>query len=473
MQLWQLSATRLAAGIRAREFSAAEVAESCLGRIAAVNPALNALVELDPAAVRAAARAADERAAAGADLGPLHGVPVSTKINTAERGRLLTHGVAAMAGVRATEDDACVAALRAAGAVFTGRSNAPAFSVRWFSANDVHGRTLNPWDAARTPGGSSGGAAAAVAAGMAPIAQGNDIGGSVRFPAACCGVVGVRPTVGLVSNWVAPGPDELEGPLTFQAWAVQGPLGRTVSDARLGLRAMAGPDLRDAFSVPALPPAPAPAGPVRVGLVRDVGLAKPDPAVDAALDTAAAWLADAGYLVEEIEVPLLGEAARLWALLLAEDMRPMQGGMRHLCDDALRTNLDYFYEHAALLWGERPGVEVYIQGWARRATLINRLQDLLGNDRILLTPACAELPFEQDADIADHDRALSLFAAQWPMISLPVLGFPGVTVPVGLAEGVPVGVQLVGGRFTEELLLDAAQAVEDRAPALVPPLPAS
>ncbi|ROO86121.1 amidase [Actinocorallia herbida] len=474
MELWQLSATELAAGIRNREFSSGEAVRSCLGRIEAVNPALNALVEVLPEDALEAARRADEAVAAGAVLGPLHGVPVNTKINTPERGKLASHGLTVAAGARATGDAACVGGLRASGAVFLGRSNAPAFSMRWFSGNDPHGRTLNPWDASRTPGGSSGGAAAAVAAGMAPIGQGNDIAGSIRFPAACCGVVGIRPTVGLVSGWEPPGGPELEGPLTFQAWAVHGPIAKTVSDARLALAAMTTPDLRDPFGVPAVPSLAPRRGPVRIGVVRDVGLARAHPSVDAAVTTAARRLADAGHPVEEMEVPLLGEAARLWSLLLMEDLKPMAPGMREIGDEATRRNLTFCFEAAAELWGA-VGITDYIQGWARRATLITRLQELLtGGDgnTLLLTPACAEPPFEQDADIIDPARARSLFPAMWPMTSVPVLGFPAITVPVQATDGLPLSVQLIAARFAEPLLFDIATDLESRTTALAPPLPA-
>ncbi|MFE3451978.1 amidase family protein [Nonomuraea sp. NPDC059194] len=300
------------------------------------------------------------------------------------------------------------------------------------------------------------------------IGQGNDIAGSIRYPAACCGVVGIRPTVGLVSSWVTPGEPELEGPLTFQLWSVQGPLARTVADARTALYAMASPDLRDPFGIPAVHRAGPQQGPIRVGLVRDVGLAKPHPSVDDALDTAARWLGEAGYEVEELELPLLGEAARLWSLLLAEDLRPMVASMRELGDEATRVNLTHMYEASAEPWGPNPDISAYIQGWARRATLITQLQELLGTSTILLTPVSAEPPFEHDADILDPARARGLFAAQWPMTSVPVLGFPAVSVPTGLADGLPAAVQLIGGRFAEDVILDAAQAIEDRAPRLIP-----
>lgn len=470
MELWQLQATELAAGIRNRQISAVHAVQSCLDRIDAVNPRLNALLDVRPEEALAAARRADEAVAAGQALAPLHGVPVSTKINTSQRGSLTSHGLAPLAGVRAAEDDAVIAALRSAGAILIGRSNAPAFSMRWFTSNDPHGRTLNPWSAAHTPGGSSGGAASAVAAGMTSISQGNDIAGSVRYPAACCGVVGIRPTVGLVSNWVAPSPMELEGPLTFQLWAVQGPLAGTVADARLAMAAMATPDLRDPYGIPALPAPPTADGPLHVKVVRDVGLVKPHSSASAALDTAARWLAEAGHVVEEIELPLLAEAARLWLLLLSEDIRPLLPGMREMGDEATRLNMTYFYEAAAELWGDKPDTTSYIQGWARRATLITRLQELLGTDTVLLTPVSAEPPFENDADILDPARGRGLFAAQWPMTSVPVLGFPAVSVPTAIADNLPVSVQIIGGRFTEDLILDVARTIEARAPRMIPPL---
>ncbi|MCZ4119918.1 amidase [Streptomyces sp. H39-S7] len=460
--LWDRSAAELAAGIRDKSFSATEVAQSFLARIDATNPALNALVDLRPEEALAQAAAADAAVAAGEDLPPLHGVPVATKINTSQRGYASSHGVAAWAGAIAPQDAACVAALRDAGANLMGRSNSPAFAVRWFTANDLHGRTLNPWDGAHTPGGSSGGAAAAVAAGMVPIAQGNDIGGSVRFPAYCCGAVGLRPTMGLVSGSEPRGAEEFDSPLSFQTMAVHGPLGWTVNDVRLGLHAMVTPDLRDPVGLPLRPPLGGP-GLVKVALVRDVGLAKPHPAVNAALDDAARWLSETGHDVEEVELPLLGEAARLWSLLLYEELRTMMPEIERFGDDAVRVSLASSFAAAAETWGERPTLDAYIKGYARRGTLITRLQQYLGTDRILMTPVAAEPPFEQDADLAGDARVRELLAAQWPMQAVPVLGFPAMSVPTGIRDGLPSGVQLIGGRFREDTLLHVATDIEARA----------
>ncbi|MER5253022.1 amidase [Streptomyces sp. NPDC002855] len=477
-ELWQRTATDLADAIRRREISSAEVVRSCLARIEETNPRLGALVDIRPDEALADARRADRAVAAGDELGPLHGVPVSTKINTDQRGYATSHGVAALAGRPAEGDAACVTALRHSGAVLLGRSNAPAFSYRWFSTNALHGRTLNPWDTGRTPGGSSGGASSSLAAGMTPIAQGNDIGGSIRYPAACCGVVGIRPTVGRVSNWTPPayadtpaGRKQIDFPPTVQACAVEGPLARTVADARLALNVMTTPDLRDPYGIPAAPGRLADGVKAKVTVVRGIGTVKNHPGVDLAVSSAVARLVDAGHEVEELDdLPLLAEAARIWALLIYEDFRPMLPLVNEVGDDDIRASLKYSFGAAAGIWGEGPSLETYIQGWARRASLITQLQHLLGSHRILLTPVSAELPFEQDADIASPERAAELVAAMWPMTAVPVLGFPAITVPSTLSEGLPVSVQLIGGRYAEERILDAAQAIEDRTPRFLPPL---
>ena len=193
-----------------------------LARIHAVNPALNAIVRVLEKEALVAADAADQALAAGAPLGPLHGVPVTTKVNVDQAGCPTDNGIVALHDLVAFEDSPPVAALRASGAVIVGRTNVPAFSLRWFSDNDLHGRTVNPWQAGVTPGGSSGGAAVAVATGMGPVGHGNDLGGSVRYPAYCCGVVGLRPTSGRVAAF-NPTAQEERG-IAPQLMSVQGPL---------------------------------------------------------------------------------------------------------------------------------------------------------------------------------------------------------------------------------------------------------
>lgn len=312
-ELWRWTATRLALAIRTRVISSREAVESCLARIEQVNPALNALVEVSADEALAVADKADQAVAKGEAVGPLHGVPVSIKINSDQKGHATTNGIVAFKTHKATEDGPHVANLRKAGAVFVGRSNTPAFSYRWFTSNDAHGKTLNPWSQAHTPGGSSGGAASAAASGMVPIAHGNDIGGSIRYPAYACGITGIRPTVGRVPGWY--GPPGMDAPMSVQTMLVNGPLARSVGDLRLALAAMSGASPGDPCYAPVPLAGPPLAKPIRVGVVRDVGVAAPTTAVNEAIDVAKKQLADAGYLVEEIELPVLAEAYKLWWLL--------------------------------------------------------------------------------------------------------------------------------------------------------------
>jgi amidase len=465
-QLWRWSAGRLAHGIATAQISAREVVQSCLERIDAVNPELNALVEVRPEEALQSASEADRLTASGAELGPLHGVPVAIKVNSDQSGHATTNGVAAFKDNIATSDSPQVANLRRSGAILLGRSNTPAFSYRWFTNNDLHGRTLNPWDATRTPGGSSGGASSAVASGMVPIAHGNDIGGSVRYPAYACGLVGLRPTVGRVAGLY--GPPDADPALSVQSMLVQGPLTRSVGDVRLALRGMTGADARDPFHVPGAPAAPAAARPFRVALVRDHGVATPTAAVDDALTQAAGWLTDAGYVVEEVELPLLAEAYRLWYLLCMEEFRQIMPLVEQVGDEGMKKAAEGYYAVSSEWWGTQPGLADYMNGYARRGTLIRMLGEFMERYSTVLLPVSAEQAFEQDADIADVESMRRVMAAQASMMAIPVLGFPALSVPTGVIDGLPVGVQLLGRRFDEDGILDAAEVIEARAGTFTP-----
>src|SRR5579863_4941458 len=228
MELWQLDVTELARLIRLGQASSREATTACLTRMDAVNGKLNAVVRRMDEEALAAAGAADAVRARGAALGRLHGVPVTIKVNTDQKGHPTDNGVVAFRDVVATEDAPVVANLRAAGAVIIGRTNVPAFSMRAFSENELHGRTLNPRDRAITPGGSSGGAGSAVATGIGPIGHGNDIAGSVRIPAYCCGIVGLRVGLGRIPSFNPSA--KVARPVSAQLMSTQGPLTRTVRD---------------------------------------------------------------------------------------------------------------------------------------------------------------------------------------------------------------------------------------------------
>ncbi|HEX7297584.1 MAG TPA: amidase family protein [Solirubrobacteraceae bacterium] len=468
-ELWRWSAVQTAAAIKRKEISALEVTTSCLERIDTVNPHLNALVEVSADAAVEAARVADRMVAAGQALGPLHGVPTSTKINSDQKGLATTDGVVAWAKEIAPQDSPQVASLRQAGAIFLGRSNSPAFSYRWFSNNELHGSTLNPWDPTRTPGGSSGGASSSVASGMVAIGQGNDIGGSIRYPAYACGVVGLRPTVGRVPGYL--GPRDGDNPVSVQTMAVNGPLARTVGDVRLGLAAMSGYHPFDTVSIPGAPAAEV-RRPLKVGVVTRNGVFTSTPAVEGALRQAASWLGDAGYEVEDVELPMLEEAYRIWYLLCMEDFRLLMPLVEQIGDHGMKTAAANYYAVAAEWWGEKPSLADYINGYARRGTLIRQLQGLFESYSLFLLPVSAEQAFEQDADIASVESMRRVMAAQYSMMAIPLLGFPAMSVPTGVADGLPLGVQLLGRRFGEESLLDAGAAIEARAGVITPIDPA-
>lgn len=465
-ELWRWSATHLARAIANAEISAREAVQCCLDRIDAVNPLVNALVEVSHDEALEAADRADRLRASGQALGPLHGVPVAIKVNSDQAGHATTNGIAAWAGNIADTDSPHVANLRRAGAIFVGRSNTPAFSYRWFTTNDLHGRTLNPWDPARTPGGSSGGASAAAATGMVPIAHGNDIGGSVRYPAYACGLVGLRPTVGSVAGLY--GPANVDPAPSVQMMLVQGPLARSVEDTRLAYRAMRGYDPRDTVHVPGAPTAEPPARPLRVGMLHTVGGVPPAPTVAAAVDEAAQWLAAAGYVVEPVELSVLDEAYRLWYLLCLEEFRQLMPLVEQVGDDGMRRAAANYYTVAAEWWGTQPGLNDYINGYARRGTLIRKLGEFMLRYPLILLPVSAEQAFEQDADIASVDSMRRVMAAQASMMAVPLLGFPAAAVPTGLAGNLPVGVQLIGRRFDEDTILDAAAVIEARAGTCTP-----
>ena len=460
--LWSWPAHRLAAAIRNGAVSAREAVASSLERVQAVNPALNAIVDLLADEALAAAQQADAARHRGDALGPLHGVPVTVKVNVDLKGRATTNGVVAFKDNIAADDSPVVANLRRAGAVIIGRTNTPAFSVRWFTENDLHGRTLNPWSRKHTPGGSSGGASSAVAAGMGAIAHGNDLAGSVRYPAYCTGVCGLRPSFGRVPAYLPSAKDER--PLSMAMMSVQGPLARNVTDLRLALQAMSAGDARDPWWVPAPLTGPALPRPLRVAMTVNCHGAPADPAVVAAVRQAGAWLADAGYVVEEVEPPSLAEAHELWQLIGNDEMRKfMWPAIEQFGDEGVRRSVGWMLAASPVLDHAE-----HLKAFAKRSTLVRRWQLFLERFPLVLGPVSGEPPFPWGLDVDSEAAMARVLRAQESQFAVPVLGLPAVSVPTGLAGALPMGVQLIGPRFREDLVLDAAEVIEARCPPMTP-----
>ncbi len=460
--LWRWPAHQLADAIRRGAVSAREATASALARVEAVNPTLNAIVDVLADEAFAAADAADAARSSGRALGVLHGVPVTVKVNVDLRGRATTNGVVAFKDLVATEDSPVVANLRRAGAVIIGRTNTPAFSVRWFTENDLHGRTLNPWSRGHTPGGSSGGASSAVAAGMGAIAHGNDLAGSVRYPAYCTGVAGLRPSFGRVPAFLPSATSER--PLSMAMMSVQGPLARTVADLRLALEAMSAGDARDPWWVPAPLTGPPLPRPLRVALTVNCQGAPADPAVVAAVRQAGAWLAEAGYLVEEVEPPSLAEAHELWKLIANDEARLfMWSAIEQFGDEGVRRSFGWMLDDSPVL-----DHAAHLKAFAKRSTLVRRWQQFMERYPLVLGPVSGEPPFPWGWDVESAATMARVMRAQESQFAVPVLGLPAVSVPTGLAGGLPMGVQLIGPRFREDLVLEAAEVIEARCPPMTP-----
>lgn len=456
---WSRPAAELSRLVRGRQVSASEVAESALARIAAVNPAINAIVAGHSAEAREAAKAIDAAIARGDDPGPLAGVPVTIKVNVDQAGHATTNGLRIQRDLVAKLDSPVVANLRKAGAVIVGRTNTPAFSLRWFTRNSLHGHTRNPRDPAITPGGSSGGAGAAVAAGLCAIAHGTDIAGSIRYPAYACGVHGLRPTPGRVPAVNFTGPERHIG---GQLMAVSGPIARTIADLRLALAAMAAKDVRD----PWWTPAPLEHGPVakKAALtVEPEGLAVA-PEVAAALRDAARRLEAAGWRVEETGCPPLRKPAALHAALwLAEFRRGSGEAVAREADPDAR----FVYREMEALC-PAPDADALLDVLQARANFTRAWQVFLDNYSVLLCPISGELPFPDQLDVQSPEAFRRVMEAQLPQIAPPFMGLPGLTVTTGLAGSRPVGVQLLAGRYREDALLAAGEAIESGG---VPPAP--
>ncbi|WP_417721847.1 amidase family protein [Salipiger sp.] len=447
-----LSARELSDRVRRGVLKARDVIGATLDRIDRVNPGLNAIVQGCHDEAMREAEALDARIARGGEAGALAGVPVTVKVIADQAGHATTNGTTLARDLIATRDSPFLRNLRGQGAIVVGRTNCPAFSYRWFTSNRLHGTTLNPHDAGLTPGGSSGGAGAATAAGLGHIAHGTDIAGSIRYPAYACGVQGLRPTPGRVPAFNHSGGDRGIGP---QLMAVAGPLARRVDDLRLGLEGMAGYAPDDPWSTPA--PLTGPALPRRVALMRRPGGLEPHPRILADLDRAAEILRAAGWTVEEPgAVPEIREAVEVQIDLWLSDEHAVKLAAARAEDDPGAIALLEFYAARAR------GIDgaAFGQLFMRRSALVRAWRGFLAEYPLVLMPVSGELPFRQDEDLEGPETIARLWRAQLPQIAIPVLGLPAVSVCSGVENGVPCGVQLVAPPWREDHCLLGAEVLE-------------
>ncbi|WP_374646903.1 amidase [Tabrizicola sp.] len=449
-----LTASALAALIRSRRLPALEAVQASLARIDRLNPGLNAIVQRMDDAALAQARAIDQRLARGEDPGPLAGVPVTVKVNIDQQGQATTNGLRIQKDLIASEDSPPVANLRRAGAIIIGRTNTPAFSLRWFTRNSLHGATRNPAFPGLTPGGSSGGAAAAVAAGLGPIAHGTDIAGSIRYPAHACGIHGLRPGLGRVAAFNATGGDRLIG---GQLMATSGPLARSAADLRLGLAALSQPDPRDPWWTPAT--AAPYARRAALALAPD-GLAT-DPMLRDAIIAAARTLEANGWEIGEPTLPPFREAMELQlSLWLSEFALSGAGAVAREADP------DASFVHAELLkLAPPPTLEGFMRALQSRARLARLWRGFFTDWPVLLTPVSGRLPFPDHYDTSSPRAFAEVIEAQMPQIAPPFMGLPGLTVTTGRTATHPLGIQALADRGCEHILLDLADLLAPEIPA--------
>ena len=457
--LWALDATETANQIRKKQISAREAVEAHLARLDAMNPKLNAVVRvLRDEALREGA-AADAAIARGDRLGPLHGVPITTKINTDQTGAPTDNGVALFKDLIAKEDAPPIASLRAAGAIVIGRTNSPAFGMRATTDNALHGLTLNPWNKGVTSGGSSGGAGAGLAAGIGALAQGNDIGGSIRWPAYCNGIAGLRPSVGRVPAYNATA--TVARPFAAQLMAVNGPLARSMRDLRLALRLMSEGDPRDPVWTPApLDPSPLRA-PLGVAVAVEDNL---DHTIKATLRRAASHLQDAGCDVEEIAPPDLTRVADLWSEIgLAEIGALLRPVIATIGDKDMQRFMEDLWELKGVADLAR-----YQAALRERDVILTKWQVFLDTYPIVLMPSCTELSLPAGIDTQGIKAVKRMLEALKYQLAIPVLGLPSLAVPMGLHDNLPIGIQIVSRRFREDLCLSAGEIIESREPPVCP-----
>lgn len=450
-ELWQLGALELAAKIRAREVSSREVVAAHLARVDAVNPHLNAIVRrLDDEAL-AAADAADKVLADGGPTGAFHGVPITVKENIDLAGTPTTQGLPALADAVTPMDAPTVERMRAAGAIPFARTNLPDIGLRVHTTSSLHGLTRNPHHPGRTAGGSSGGEASAIASGMSPLGLGNDIGGSLRNPAHCCGIASIKPTTGVVPMATMIPPENLM--LAAQQMLAEGPMARQVADVRAALTIIAGAHRRDPRSLPVQLTDLAPGERVRIAVLAEPPGGSTHREVAAAVRAAADLLSDAGHDVVEATPPDYAMTIDLWAALLVADVTVQRPLLDLVMGEDGRAVLDAFQAGTP-----PPSVELSAQIQETRFRLMREWSSFFADHPVLVTPTWAQPPFEHDADLLDAEAMMR--DTLRPVLPGNFLALPAAVVPCGRADGLPVGVQVMGDRFTDLRCLAIAEQIQ-------------
>ncbi len=464
--IWRFDATELAALTQAGELSAEEVISDALERMHQVNPSLNAVVDDLGTEALERASALDQARRNGASVGPLHGIPVTIKVNVDQKNHATTNGVVALKDVIAPDDAPVVSNLHNAGAIVIGRTNTPEFSFRADTDNPLHGRTHNPWGRHISPGGSSGGAGAAVMAGIGALAHGNDIGGSLRFPAAANGAVTVKPGLGRVPAWNPS--QKVERGMLAQSMSVQGLLTRSAKDLHLSMPSLIAPDARDPFHVPMPWRGAGPDTPIKVAFTKNSFEYALHPEVDKALSTAREALVDAGYIVEDIDPPDVFECGRIgYRALMGEVLTLMKNDIEAVGSQTILDIFEVYFQEFPPIVGDE-----LIQALAQRSHFARQWSLFMQKYPLVLSPFLPQPFFRPDRDTEGAEGVHEVLGCAVYSYAMNFLGLPAASVPARLAElpngPQPINVQIAARRWREDMAVDAAVAIEARVGQMAP-----
>ena len=455
-------ATELTGLVRSGEVSPSEIAEACIARIERVNPALNAIIEYDPEAIRARARKLTDQLATGGELGPLHGVPFTLKEACRVEGTVETLGLVPLKGARSADTEPFARRMFEAGGLFLGKTNMTEAGYCGSSTNHVYGPTHNAWKQGVSAGGSSSGAAAGVASGLGQLAEGSDGAGSVRIPAALNGVVGMKPGIGRIPHTIVPA--------RYETFLGYGTIARTVADAALMLDVLAHPDPSDPLSLPDdgsrfLEAAGKELGKLRVAWSPNLGFEpEVDPEIAAICERAAKAFEELGCEVDEAHPDWDNPEEAMWEGI----WKPAYATMIDFCDwDEYAGQVDEQLVQVIREGAAAKALDVALAGEAR-GRMWDRFAAFTADYDLLISPTLSRGAFPVD-DYCPPELAAEPLRRQalgW-LLTYPtnMLGTPAISVPAGFeSEGVPVGLQIAGGLHSEALVIRAAAAFEAARP---------
>ena len=460
---WKINGYKISDLLKRKEVSATEICNNLIEHIEKINPKINAIVVETFENAKKQAKILDKKIKEGEKIGTLAGVPTTIKVNTDQIGYPSTNGLRIQKDLIAKKDSPVVKNLRNSDALMLGKTNTPAFSIHWFTRNSLHGHTFNPHNKNITPGGSSGGAAAATAAGMGAIGHGTDIAGSIRYPAYACGIHGLRPSIGRVPMINYTTPDRHIG---GQIMAVSGPLARSIKDLELALKVMSKENYDDPWWTPL--PFSLPMPEKKIALLKKIEGLKIDPIISAELDLVAKRLEDSGWVIEEPKAPNFQEAAKFQATLWLGEFRRTGGEAITKEND---PDSNFIYSQMSRRCPDT-SLEKFMDSLQQRARISREWNKFFDQHPIILCPITGDIPFPDLKDLESEESFDLVFDSMLPQIAPPYMGLPGLSFATSQTkQKIPLGVQFISRKFREDLLLNVGYDLEKYYPKIEPVLP--